>query len=158
MQGNFGERLDCPSGYVATGACGSGKNYDCGTGTATRLLCCKTTVSSKPMSCISKSTANWGENLICPKGIDGGIKLVTQYCGSGNNRDCHNKQLNQIQCCEMTNLITSGMSTSCYWEWGDFGEFKQCKAGYAMAGACGSGQKRDCEGESAHGIYCCKVE
>ena len=110
------------------------------------------------MSCSSKSTANWGENLICPKGLDGGIKLVTQYCGSGANQDCLNKKVNQIQCCEMTNLITSGVSTSCYWILGDYGEFIQCEAGYAMAGACGSGAGRECQERYAHGIYCCKVE
>lgn len=110
------------------------------------------------MSCSSKSTANWGENLICSKGLDGGIKLVTQYCGSGANRDCLNKKVNQIQCCEMTNLITSGVSTSCYWILGDYGEFIQCEAGYAMAGACGSGAGRECQERYAHGIYCCKVE
>ena len=158
LQGGYGERLDCPSGYVGTGACGSGKHYSCGRKTANRLLCCKTTVPSKPLSCNSNSTAEWGENLMCPSGQDGRIKLVTQYCGSGKNRECHNERVSQIQCCEITNLITSDMSTSCSWIWGDYGEFIQCEAGHAMAGACGSKQGQECQEKFGHGIYCCKVE
>ena len=157
LTGGWGQKLTCPSGYVATGVCGSGGSYDCGWKISHRLQCCKIRVQSSA-SCRLMSTRNFVEDSMCTRGSKGSIKLVNEYCGSGKNRACQGGEMNQISCCEMSNLINDRPEETCQWKRGDYGAFLQCDAGYAIAGVCGLGKNRDCKDKSAHGIYCCKIE
>ena len=87
LWGWYGEKLMCPSGYIATGACSSGGKSDCGYKVYTRLTCCKVTISSQQQHCSKVDTFVFGTDMVCPK-IDNRFKLVTEYCGSGIGQDC----------------------------------------------------------------------
>ena len=88
--GSYGENLQCPTGYIGTGTCASGKGTDCGTHTCNRLKCCKIRVESEQTSCQEKSTGSYGEEMTCNE-VDGRITLLTEYCGSGAGKDCPSK-------------------------------------------------------------------
>ena len=93
LRGGFGINLKCPDNYIATGACAGGKSTDCGVNASTRLKCCRINVPSAKQTCSTEATSSQGKDISCAK-IDGQLKLVTEYCGSGASNDCAgNKQM-----------------------------------------------------------------
>ena len=87
FRGSYGVNIKCPDNYIATGACAGGKGLDCGVYASTRLKCCRINVSSVKQSCLTEAASAHGQDISCTD-IDGQLRLVTEYCGSGAGNDC----------------------------------------------------------------------
>ena len=152
-QGKYGVNLNCPSGWVGSGACGSGGNADCKkngnfwVGFWASLKCCHNSNAGNRFHCHT-STGSWGQKLECSS-----EKSAFGLCGSGRNADCGNNVWNKLTCCSSRILINSA---SCYWKYGTYGTYLECAAGEVLTGICGSGMNADCPHNSFHGIKCCK--
>ena len=148
-QGKYGVNLSCPSGWVGSGACGSGKNADCKKNGNfwTSLKCCENSNADNTFDCYT-STGSYGQKLECSS-----EKAAFGLCGSGKDADCGNNVWNKLNCCSSQITIDSSL---CDWKYGTYGTYLECTAEEVLTGICGSGKNADCPYNSYHGIKCCK--
>ena len=81
ISSRYGVNVQCESGRVATGSCGSGKDANCGTHVWNRIRCCET---GKRFTGVA--TVRWGDfgaEVVCPSG-----QIMTEFCGSASRADC----------------------------------------------------------------------
>ena len=151
-QGTFGVDLSCPSGFVGTGACGSGMNADCHQGGRfyTSLKCCYMTGLCNTATNCNMLSGSKGVELSCSS-----QKAVFGLCGSGMNPDCAPPNIwNKLKCCSSSKIT---INSNCNWQYGTFGTYLSCADGRVLTGICGSGQSPDCPHNSYHGIKCCSL-
>eukprot|EP01084_Bolivina_argentea_P038396 70978_1 len=105
--GKYGTQLSCQdyNGSVLIGVCGAGKKEDC-TQYCTGyhgILCAKSEYFNINWNNCTWTSGGYGEWINCKKGAS----LATGHCGSGENEDCPNKTVHQLQCCSLIYNITS---------------------------------------------------
>ena len=161
-----GQTVTCLPGWVATGACGSGRRPDCSNGRLstkhhTMIKCCPHKYQNDPEHDCSTTGYKYGIDAECPKlepelGESSSILSIHALCTSGRTAACKN-DYTQLTCCK-TDDITVGPRNQCGWFNGNYGELLECPSGYAIAGYCGSGGNADCDGQKAFaGIMCCPM-
>ena len=164
LGGGYGVDVECLPGWVATGACGSGRRSDC---TAERgplpskyhfmVQCCQTKNNNYLQTNCVDSGYKYGNLATCPQG-----QALFGGCGSGMNADCKingtgSKYYFVTRCCEDEDITVSDPSY-CDWKFGNYGDLITCPSGYAASGYCGSGGNADCPSGSKNswaGVYCC---
>jgi len=163
LAGSHGQPVECLPGWIALGACGSGRNADCKMGlrnkSFTKLLCCHTKYDNDPRHDCQEVDGGDGEEIYCPVGSDGSINELTTLCSSGRTADCqgtnNRNHYDFIRCCESSD-VTLGAIEYCSWRYGNYGDDLECPAGYALGGFCGSGGNGKCgAGDTYTGILCC---
>jgi len=106
----WGDPLNCRTGtttngnILMSGACASGGTRDCH-GEAQQAECCKGTLNNgaetlgvpDSNTCKWKYSPNWGDRLEC----DGKNEAAVGHCGSGNRRDCPNRNVHGLLCCQV---------------------------------------------------------
>ena len=156
LNGHYGNELKCDGDQVVVGACGGGRNPDCG-GYNTQLLCC-----SLPMfyySNCEKFGVHHGELGSC---LDhGDLPLMLEgSCGSGEQEDCDGFSVVN-DCCEghmATGESVGPQTDQCGWIYTAHGYPLECgRSDEIVAGRCGSGENEDCPRDSSHGILCCEL-
>lgn len=143
----YGEFMECPAGYVATGFCGSGMNADCENGRNVRgiyasLRCTKL---SNYSNCDHYFNGyKYGVEGYCnDKTLN---QVVVGYCGSGMDRNCdinRSKYTHANKCCTADNINIDYDDTRKLYA--DHGIFRVCPDGYVLVMTCGSGMNADCE-------------
>ena len=154
-KGSATSKVNCPAGYVGTGACANKGQTRCDDSAFT-IECCKLRNSTISGACEEKS-ADKGRDVQCNSGsaVFGTCSsLDMSRCDHGGNRKCIT-----INCCP-TDLPVD--YTSCDWYYkGNQGERVQCSrnAGseQVMTGRCGSETMAQCDGNQVHGIRCCDL-
>ena len=171
--GKYGVFLECGSGGVVVGECGSGGHADCTK--FSENLCPDDKDIFEGIDCnypglIPKSNSSNGGNngfdnttdWICGKY---GTKLTCEHydgsvlvgvCGAGRNEDCKKycKGWHAIQCAS-SNYFSIDWD-SCKWVEGSKGEWIYCEDDQIAAGHCGSGFENNCGLGVSHSIQCCK--
>ena len=156
-----GETIYCHGNEVMVGACGSGRDPDCGfghfgVGSYTEIQCCD--MPDQDVYSYAECSAkygDYGDDVSC-----GNELLVEELCGSGRDPDCDGSYT-KISCCkgnygDGTRLVSNG---SCVWHYASYGTPLTCTYDdEAIFGICGSGRDPDCDNSSHyHGIQCCKL-
>merc|ERR1712150_41339 len=167
IEGMYGDYIQCQPGFVATGACGSGRKADCkgqGDKVTQKIHCCQTANQNDPV--FDASPANDYQGCDEERGFEGkkekceDNKAVYRMCGSGMNHDCRSEvdlfglYSIVIDCCTSMDVQVADHDM-CVWSYGNYGNEVKCPSGYLMAGYCGSGSKADCPSETFFGVFCC---
>jgi len=147
LTGAWGERLRCPTGWYATGVCGSGKNADCGRYVWHKLKCTEYWMNLCRSPRYFYTLRGYGQTAKCKKD-----QALCGRCASGRNGDC-NRRHQGTYCCDTMGDVK-------YYQCKSFrlrhGKFYSCPRGYVMTEVCGSGKNADCGRYSVSG-KCCKL-
>ena len=99
--GKYGTQLSCKdyNGSLLIGVCGAGKHEDC---TAFcdgyhGILCAKAQYFNVNWNDCKWLSAGYGDWINC----EYGMTLGTGHCGSGENKDCPESTVHQLQCCPL---------------------------------------------------------
>eukprot|EP00095_Tigriopus_kingsejongensis_P005918 maker-scaffold825_size91437-snap-gene-0.14 protein:Tk05918 transcript:maker-scaffold825_size91437-snap-gene-0.14-mRNA-1 annotation:"hypothetical protein" len=153
----YGTMVFCEANEVVRGACGSGKDDNCGTDIWHSVLCCDTE-DYFWTDCVDYNGSH-GQDLSCPFLTQNPNSLMEGLCGSGEDSNC-NGSGHTVKCCQGGFTDGSKLSSTniCYWKLSGFGEFLECDhEDEAVFGRCGSGRNDDCGPGIYHGIECCQI-
>ncbi|XP_023343480.1 uncharacterized protein LOC111712951 [Eurytemora carolleeae] len=154
---HWGDFIACDGDQIAIGACGSGKDGYCLGSYYTAIQCC-TFDGFYYGGCEVANSIDWGVPVSCV-GLNGQNHLVESLCGSGGGKDCDGHS-HETKCCvgHVEGKVV-GTTGSCDWKYTSvWSEELTCgRADEAVMGICGSGENKDCPGDSVHGIYCCEL-
>jgi len=149
----WGQNLSCQNPNLAFGVCGSGKNKDCANGTvANQIYCCNEPITFSPKNPVTVTTTDYGKRISCPPN-----QVVTDFCGSGKNKDCSNNVVNSITCITVDS-ISLQEKTNTWYGTSEYGKQVFCPNSMIMTGVCGSGQKKDCLDGMVNEIQCTTYE
>ena len=170
-----GLQARCLPGWIATGACGSGRRAACKESLLdqkhhTLLKCCSHKYNTDLEHDCTNRGGNYGDERYCdaysteenPDDIF--YRASRALCTSANRKDCSdgdNRKVNfSLECCQ-TSDVKVGPRDYCTWKFdnGEAGTLLECDKDYALAGVCGSGSDTDCDNKNSYfGIYCCPYE
>ena len=105
---SFGTLLECPQGYIMTGACGAGENPNCvsycSSPEYSAILCEPAPASSAagPNEGTWSEPLGFGKTETCPEG-----QVMCGVCQSGGNNNCQGAAWRQ-KCCDIEPYQTKG--------------------------------------------------
>merc|ERR1711981_170997 len=164
--GNYGNSVTCPAGYIATGACSSGRRAGCSAGLSpignkvfTMIKCChsKYDNDATPHDC-DVDHAGSNEKTVCGRLDDGGKqKFMNSLCTSGRQADCKDpvdgkKYYETLNCCLSEDIQVETDTTKCSWLYAEYGEKQECPQGQMIVGYCGCADDGSSYGT---GVFCC---